>query len=219
MAAGASRFRTRCGILVAVGVRVAVCRTLTVARDDTELSGPRLGTRKARVLVAALAAARGAPVATDRLVEAVWQDAAPRDPQANVATLVSRLRRVAGDELVVAGSASYALGPKVELDLDAAADLLTVASARLARGEPTLAVASATRALDVLGDGRLAEECGDWAEALRREATERCREARHVLARAATTIGLNDVALAAATDARDEDPYDERAHQIGRAHV
>ena len=196
-----------------MAVRVGVCRTLTVTRDDVELSGPRLGTRKARVLVAALAAARGAPVAIERLVEAIWPDASPRDPQANLATLASRLRRTAGDDLVVPGTASYALGPRVQLDLDVAADLLAAAGTRLRRDEPTLAVASATRALDLLGDGRLAEEYGEWAEALQREAHESCREARHLLAVAAATTGRPDVALGAATAASADDPFDERAHR------
>ena len=189
------------------------CRTLTVTRDDTELSGPRLGTRKARVLVALLTAARGAPVTTHRLAELIWPDAPPRDPQANLATLASRLRRVAGDDVVVPGASSYALGPRVELDLDVAEGHLATARARLRNGEPTLAVASAGRALDLLGDGRLADEYGAWAEALQREATERCRVARHLLARAATVSGRPDLALSAATDAATADPLDERAHR------
>src|SRR5689334_1723477 len=172
----------RCGILASVAVQVAVCRSLCVTRDGAVLTGPGLGTRKARLLVAALAASRGAAVFTDRLTEILWPDHPPRDPQANLATLASRLRRVVGDDLVVPGPASYALGPRVELDLDRARDLLGAAASRLRRGEPTLAVASATRALEVLGDGRLAEELGDWADALRRDASERCRDARHLLA-------------------------------------
>ena len=190
-----------------------MCRTLRVSRDGLDLSGPGLGTRKVRVLVAALAAARGAPVTTDRLTETIWPDAVPRDPVANLATLASRVRRTAGDDLVVPGPSSYALGTRVELDLDAAADLLTVAMARLRRGEPTLAVASAARALELLGDGRLADEYGDWAVSLQHEATERTREARHVLAAAATAIGRADLALVAASEAATDDPYDERAHR------
>jgi len=196
-----------------VAVRVAMCRALSVTRDDTELSGPKLGTRKARVLLAALAAARGGPVSTGLLSEAIWPEAVPRDPQANLATLASRLRRVVGEDLVVPGTASYALGPRVELDLDDAAELLAAATARLRRGEPTLAVASAARALEVLGDGQLSEEYGDWAAVVQREATERCRDARHVLCTAATAIGRPDLALSAARDAQTADAYDERAHR------
>jgi DNA-binding SARP family transcriptional activator/tetratricopeptide (TPR) repeat protein len=190
---------------------------LTVTRDGVELSGPSLGTRKARVLIAALAAARGTPVPADRLAETIWPDAPPRDPLANLATLASRLRRTAGDDVVVPGvlpgAASYALGPRAELDLDIAADLVTAAGGRLRRAEPTLAVAAATRALDLLGDGRLAEELGEWADTLQREALESCREARHILAVAASATGRTDVALGAATAAATADPFDERAHR------
>jgi DNA-binding SARP family transcriptional activator len=202
-----------CGILPGVAVRVSVCRTLSVTRDGQELRGPSLGTRKARVLVAALAAARGAPVPVDRLAAVIWPDDPPRDPQANLATLASRLRSRAGDDLVAPGAASYALGAGVELDLDSAGQLTAVAESRLRRGEPALAVASATRALELLGDGRLADEYGDWAPTLAREALESLREARHVLARAATAVGRTDLALAAASEACAVDPFDERAHR------
>jgi len=198
-----------------VTVRVAVCGTLTVIRDGESLSGPRLGTRKARVLTAALASGRGAPVPLDRLVEAVWGDEPPRDPQGNLATLASRLRRTAGDDLVRQAGSSYALGSGVDLDLDAAGDLVEAAGARLGRGEPTLAVAAAQRALGLLGgDATLAEECGDaWAETLRREAATVCREARHLLAAAAVATGQPDLAQQAAGAAVEADPFDERAHR------
>jgi hypothetical protein len=55
-----------------VTVRLALCGDLTVTRDGVALTGPRLGTRKARVFVAALAGARGATLPADRRVEAVW---------------------------------------------------------------------------------------------------------------------------------------------------
>ena len=179
-----------------VTVRVAVCGRLTVNRDGESLSGPRLGTRKARVLTAVLAAARGAPVSVDRLVEAVWGTTPPRDPQGNLATLASRLRRTAGDDLVVQAGAGYGLAPGVDLDLDAAAELHAAADARLRRREPTLAVAAAQRALSLLGgDGSLAEEFEDpWAEPLRREAAALAREARHLLAGAAVESGRADLA-------------------------
>ena len=196
-------------------VRLALCGDLAVTRDGEELTGPRLGTRKARVFLAALAARRGTGVTTDRLAEIVWPDRPPRDPQGNLATLASRLRKVVGDGLVDAGPASYALGRGVELDLDAADRLAAVAAARLAHGEPTLAVAAATRALDLLGDSDdLAEECGGtWADGLRHRAAELRREARHVRAAAATVTGQTDLARASAAAAVATDPYDERAHR------
>src|SRR5689334_12819116 len=123
-------------------VRLTLCGTLTVTRLDEVLAGPRLGTRKARVLLAALAAAPRGGVTLDRLTEAVWQDRPPRDPQGNLATLASRLRKVLGDGLIEPGPASYALARGVVLDVDEADDLVAAAVSRLARGEATLAVAA-----------------------------------------------------------------------------
>ena len=196
-------------------VRLALCGDLTVTRDGEELTGPRLGTRKARVFLAALAAAQGTGVATDRLAEIVWRDRPPRDPQGNLATLASRLRKVVGEGLVDAGPASYALGRGVELDLDTAERLAAVAATRLAHGEATLAVAAATRALDLLGDSDdLADECdGTWADGLRHRAAELRRESRHLRAAAATVTGQTDLARASASAAVETDPYDERAHR------
>lgn len=196
-------------------VRLTLCGTLTVTRLDEVLAGPRLGTRKARVLLAALAAAPRAGVTLDRLTEAVWPDRPPRDPQGNLATLASRLRKVVGDGLIEPGPASYALGRGVALDVDEADDLVAAAVSRLARGEATLAVAAAGRALALLGDADgLAEECdGAWADGLRSRVAELRREARHVRSAAATVTGQSDLARASAAAAAEADPYDERAHR------
>src|SRR4051794_20611308 len=98
-----------------MAVRVTVCRVLAVERDGRRLDGPRLGTRKARVLLGALVAARGRPLSTARLAEAVWPHGTPQDPVANLATLFSRLRRTVGTELAVPGRGTYSLARGVEL--------------------------------------------------------------------------------------------------------
>jgi DNA-binding SARP family transcriptional activator len=197
-----------------MAVRVTVCRALAVEHDGMRLDGPRLGTRKARVLLAALVAARGTSVSTDHLVEAVWPDEPPQDPVANLATLLSRLRRTVGTELAVPGAASYALARGVELDLDSAAAQLEAASVRLSRAEPTLALSSAAAALDVVGGGALAEELdGAWADDLRREAVALSREARHLVAVAAVATDDPEQAVRVAEEAVRDDPYDERAHR------
>ncbi len=90
-------------------VRLRLSSTLAVDAGDGMLSGRELGSRKARTLLALLAAARGRPVATDRIVEALWGQAPPADPAANVATLVSRVRRTLGADLVAGRPGAYAL--------------------------------------------------------------------------------------------------------------
>ncbi len=174
-----------------------------------------MGTRKARILVAVLASARGAAVPAERLAEAVWGADQPRDPQANLATLASRLRKTLGDEFVVQTGNGYAVGRDTVLDLDVVADLLSMGTSRLTRGEPTLTAAAATRALVTLGeDAVLAPECdGSWSDPLRHEAAELCRQSRHLLALAAVATGDMEVARTAALAATRADPYDEQAHR------
>ncbi|MBB2894288.1 AAA family ATPase [Flexivirga oryzae] len=195
-------------------VGVAVCGELTVQTPDQHFAGPRLGTPKARLLLAALALTHHQPVSTDRLAEIVWEDRPPQDPAANLATLASRLRRTLDPAVITPGLSSYTLGRSVEVDVDTAAELLLLAEGRFAAGEPTLALAGAARALDLLGDGSLADECvGPWADAPRREAEELCRRARHLHAACAAAVGATDDGLPSARAATLADPYDERAHR------
>ena len=74
-------------------------------------------------MLALLAAERGALVPLDRIVEALWPDGPPADPAANVATLVSRTRKLLGDDLLAATGRSYGLTPRGpwSVDLDEAA--------------------------------------------------------------------------------------------------
>ena len=89
-------------------IRLASAIAVDVPGGDT-LTGRELGSRKARTLLALLAVERGALVPLDRIVEALWPDDAPADPAANVATLVSRTRKLLGADLLTATGRSYGL--------------------------------------------------------------------------------------------------------------
>ncbi len=204
-------------------VRLRLCPVLTVDRDGSTLSGSALGSRKARTLLALLAVGRGTPVGTDRLAWCLWGDHPPADPPANVATLVSRLRRTLGDGLISAVGHGYALDVTADwtLDLDDAARLCAEAAARSEAGEALLAAAAARSALALLGDGPTLDDTADaadthgadgadWVEAIRREAAELRRRGRHLLVGALAVADPHAAVLAAATAAA-VDPFDERA--------
>jgi predicted ATPase/DNA-binding SARP family transcriptional activator len=65
--------------------------------------------RTQRILLAALAQARGAPVPTDRLAWLVWGDTPPHRAAQSLKSHLSRLRRTLGEDVIAARSPGYAL--------------------------------------------------------------------------------------------------------------
>lgn len=186
------------------------------------LDGPTdLGSRKARLLVKLLAVDRGGPVSIDHIAEVLWGDRPPRDPAANIATLVSRVRAVLGAQAITGNRDGYRLG-RLRVDLDDAADLLTEAERRAQSGEPGLAYAAAARAAAILGAGDVLTDEPDapWAQPCRAEAAGLVRRARHATAEGAIAVGEAAAALEFAQAAALADGYDEASHRLlMRAHV
>ena len=171
-------------------VRVLVCSALTVEVDGVAVRGRDLGSRKARTLLALLAAERGRLVPVDRIVDVLWPDGPPADPAANVSTLVSRSRRLLGDALTTApGRAHGLVDGDWSVDLDEASALLDDAAGRRRSGEHGLAAAGSRRALDLLGapPALLDEADADWVRAVRGEADALRARARHLLAASLTS--------------------------------
>ena len=195
-------------------VRVQVLGVLAVAVDGREVPAHRLASRKGRTLLKLLLARRGAVVPAEVLVEALWGGRPPADPDANLATLVSRLRAVLGPDAIAGDRQGwrFVAGARVEVDLDEAERLAGEAEARLG-GEPALALAAAERALALGGRGPfLADEPdADWAMEARREAGRLTARARRLAWEAALAVGDPARALAHARAAAAADPLDEPA--------
>ena len=195
-------------------LRVQVLGVLGVAVAGRAVPAAELASRKGRTLLKLLLARRGAVVPADVAAEALWGGRPPADPDANLATLVSRLRAVLGPEAVAGDRQGwrFVAGPRVEVDLDEAERLTAGAEARLA-GEPALALAAAERALALLGRGPfLADEPdADWAQPPRREAEHLTSRARHLAWDAALAVGDHPRALTHARAATTTDPFDESA--------
>jgi DNA-binding SARP family transcriptional activator len=177
-----------------------------------------LGGRKARLLLKLLAVERGRTVPADRITGVLWGDSPPASPAGNVATLVSRLRRVLGDGVIQGGRSGYRLGaaPAVRVDLDEASRWAVEAARRLAAAEPALAVTAASRAHDLLGPGLVLEDEPDagWAQPARAEQASQLREVRLLLAEAWLGTGALAEAGTVAAAAVSADPYDERSRRV-----
>ena len=195
-------------------IRIRLSSALAVDLAGETLAGRSLGSRKARTLLALLAAERGRPVPIDRIVETLWPEQPPSDPAANLATLVSRIRRLLGPDVVTGSGRTYALvkGGRWRVDLDEAARFAAEAATRVAAGHCVLAAASARAALDLLGTqpALVDEDDADWVAAVRREADGLRRTAAHHLAGALTVLDPAE-AVRVASAAAAQDPFDERA--------
>ena len=201
-------------------VVVRLCGPLGVAAAaDVDRPGPPLlpASRKARTVLALLAARRGRTVGGDQIVAALWPDARPRRPADNVATLVSRLRAALGPGAVVGGRNGYRLGspPEVRVDVDAALECADRAESALAVSRAAAALRPARRALALVGleDALAGELDADWVADLRREVDDLRRRLRHLVAEAAVAVGDSATAIAAARAAAAANPLDDRAHR------
>src|SRR6266545_6330405 len=127
---------------------VQVLGPFAVARDGVTVPAHELASRKGRMLLKLLVARRGAVVPAAVVAEALWGDRPPADPDANLATLVSRLRSVLGADAIAGDRHGWRFAgryPRIVVDLDEAERLTAEAEARL-DDEPALAGAAAGRA-------------------------------------------------------------------------
>ena len=188
-----------------------------VVRDGVRLADVGLRSRKARTLLKLLAVERARLVSVDRITEVLWAGDPPAEPAQHVATLVSRLRRVLGSDVIRGGRHGYQLAgsPAIMIDLDEAARLTSQAERELGMA-PAVASTAAERAVEILSPGTaLAEEpYAAWAEPARDELRGLLRRARHALAKASQATGDADLAARVAADAMADDPFDEGAHRL-----
>jgi predicted ATPase/DNA-binding SARP family transcriptional activator len=162
--------------------RVQVLGPVRVAGPDGWVDVPGVN---GKALIVSLVLARGAVVSVPSLIDDIWQDDPPRNARAALQTLVSRVRAVAGEELIESVAGGYRLGTD-------AIDLWQPESAR--RGEPGAD----------LGGTELAERLRETADGVRVRALEaRVADALRTGSTPEAVDGARALVAAA--------PYDERA--------
>ncbi|MGH9178101.1 MAG: AfsR/SARP family transcriptional regulator, partial [Acidimicrobiales bacterium] len=167
-----------------------------------------LGSRKGRLLLKVLAAARGAPVPVDLLAEVLWGDDQPARPADQVGVLVSRLRGVLGAHRIPRSDAGYSLVADWT-DVAALVELSAAAAEALDAGRVGAARAAADAALALARGPLLADEDGLWVEADRAAVQASVTRLRRLAVDAAVTAGDPGGAAALAEQALAADPYDE----------
>lgn len=189
---------------------------VAVAGADGMWKPPVAGSRKARTLLALLAARYGRRVDVDYLVRALWGQGPPRQPEANVATLVSRLRAGYGHNVIIGGRSGYRLGESIRVDVFEAAELIRQARTAWGDGRSVSALLAAEQGLRLLEGGPVLADypAADWAEQARSTQFGLLRRARHTVAAAALDTDAPRRAQALAEAALAADPLDEAACRL-----
>lgn len=179
-----------------------------------------LRSRQARTLLKRLAVAQGTSVDPDALVDAVWPDARPAQPDRDLHVLVSRARAAVGVERVTRSDAGYALAADW-WDVDELRTLAAEATRRADEGDLMGARTAADGALALVRGDLLADEPdAAWCEAPRAEARRTLSTVLEVAATAALATGQLGSAVAHAERALRLDGYDEGAlRTLMRAHA
>lgn len=197
------------------GYHFQIVGPFEVWRAGTRVADRELGSRKGRTLLKVLLVQAGELVTRDQLTSILWPEATTGDPSRNLASLISRLRRTLGPEVIEAVGDAYRLvtGRHAVVDLREGERLAAEARAHLDVGAHALAWTAADRALTLLGDRELlaGESASSWADDARSALTVLRRDLRRCGWEAALALGdlasAQDLAVAALA----VDPLDEPA--------
>jgi len=212
----------RYGILLAATLldkartRMQLCGRLVVEIGGRDL-GPALPGGHGRLLFAYVAANRERPVPRDELKDAIWPDDPPPQADNALSSLLSRLRRVLGaDVLVGRGEVRLVVPADAWVDLEAAEAAIHRAQSAVARRDWPAGWGPAVVALVIARRGFLSGHELAWVQERRRRLEQIRWEALEC--HAAVSLGLGGTELAAGEKTARElvaaAPYRERGHGL-----
>jgi AAA ATPase domain/Bacterial transcriptional activator domain/Transcriptional regulatory protein, C terminal len=172
-----------------------------------------LGSRKGRLALCVLALAGGQVVPADVLVDTLWGDTPPAQPEDQLAVLISRLRSVLGRDRIQHRDHGYLLVCDW-LDASELAALTEEMDRRRGAGNVLGAAAAARVALSLLRGYGLPSVSGEWAQLRLAELDRLAGRARRVAATALFEAGDWMAAADAASAAVAADGYDEESLRI-----
>ena len=181
-------------------------------RVDAALPG-----RKGRQLFACMVVGRGRPMSRDELIDVVWPDEAPADPDGAFATLLTRLRTALGPGVLCGrGELVLDLGEDAWVDWEAARDSVATAEAALAAGDARAALEIGSAGLEIARRPLLPGISTPWIEDRRRDLVEVRAALLETSGRAALQLGGEHLPAAerSARELIDREPYRESAYAL-----
>jgi DNA-binding SARP family transcriptional activator/tetratricopeptide (TPR) repeat protein len=189
-----------------------------VRRDGHEVAQAEFGGRRVRRLLRLLAAQQGQVLTREVLIEALWEQHAPADPDANLNVLINRARRALSDPALietVSGGYVFRAGPSARVDGERLESCVRRAREGVDRGNPGGALVAAQEALAAWHGEPLPEDTyADWARPYRDRLLRAHQEALEIGASAALAIGDAQRAADLAAEAVSRQPLREIAHVL-----
>jgi SARP family transcriptional regulator, regulator of embCAB operon len=196
--------------------RIQLCGRFVVELDGRRLDEALPG-RQGRLLLGYLAANRATPVRRDTLLDVLWPQGAPTDPEAVLRSLLSKLRRVLGEERIEGRSTLRLVLPaESRIDVETAITNVDDAESAIALGRFKKAWLPARIALSVARREFMADYEGEWIERRRRELAEVRLSALECIAQIGLRLGSTELPAAerAARSLIELAPYRESGYQF-----
>lgn len=201
-------------------LRIYLAGEPTLTMGGRLVRSERLPGRQGRLIFAYLVSERDRAVPRDELVDSLWLDSPPPAFDVALSSIVSKLRALfaelgLGRQTVSTTSGSYRLELPADcwVDVEAAVDAVHRAEAAVQAGKMPAAYGPAVVAAGILRRGFLIGEDGLWVEG-RREAVRKLRlRALDCLAQVHASNGEHALALRAAEEAVDLEPFREAGHR------
>ncbi len=177
-------------------VHIQVCGHIAVLRDG-ERRDPGIPGRQGRELLVLLVLRRDRAISRSQIIGLLWPDGAPRAADAALNSLLSKLRRVLGPDLLVGKAEPHlALPAGSFVDFEAASSAVHRAESAVAAGHWAQAWGPARVALHTATRGLLPGHEAPWVQDERRELESIRRRALECVAAAGLGLGGGEVAAA-----------------------
>ena len=202
--------------LVHAPARIELCGLLTAQIGGRRVEAGLPG-RKGRLLFACLVVGRQRPMSRDELIDVIWPNESPADPDGAFATLLTRVRTALGPGVLVGrGELALELGPDAWVDWDIARESAAAAEALLASGDARGALEQSARGLEIARRPLLPGMSTPWIEDRRRDLVELRAALLEIAGRAALALGGEHLPAAErnARELIEREPYRESAYAL-----
>jgi DNA-binding SARP family transcriptional activator/tetratricopeptide (TPR) repeat protein len=195
---------------------IRLCGRFVIEIDGDDVVD-RLSTGQARAVLAYLIANRGHAADRAELINLLWPNSPPKDPQGDLRPILSRVRRAVAPAALEGRERLRLVLPKpVSIDIEEASESIAEARAAAERGEWHQVRAKASHSRTLLAGGFLPGQEAEWIDARRRELDELALEALEWTARSGVALGGGGLREAerAARELIERSPYREVAYRI-----